>query len=107
MGKKRPPLVGKRRTHEHEIADLAVNHVERQVLLGHGTAERITRDYGLDLSVFTYTTSGEVEDPNIFIQVKATEHLKWLRGGRRAAFRIDRSALVVWLRQLLPVILIV
>ncbi|MGL4552791.1 MAG: DUF4365 domain-containing protein [Gemmataceae bacterium] len=107
MGKKKSPLVGKRRTHEHLVADLAVNHVERQVLLGGGTVERTQRDYGVDLILFTYSPSGEVESGCVFIQVKATERLKWLRGDRRASFRLERSDLVGWLRELLPVILVV
>jgi hypothetical protein len=39
--------------------------------------------------------------------VKGTEKLTWLRGGQAASFRLDRSDLVGWVRQLLPVILIV
>jgi hypothetical protein len=31
------------------LADLAVNHVEKQALLGGGTLERVTHDYGIDL----------------------------------------------------------
>jgi mannose/fructose/N-acetylgalactosamine-specific phosphotransferase system component IID len=39
--------------------------------------------------------------------VKGTEGLNWLRSGRRASFRLARVDLVGWLRELLPVILIV
>ncbi len=106
MAKKKPPPRGKLRTREHVIGDLAVNHVERQALLGGGTVERTRSDYGLDLVLFTYTTAGEVESSNIYLQVKATETLRW-SGDGLAAFRIERSALVSWLRQLLPVILVV
>src|SRR5262245_56493570 len=106
MAKKKAPLRGKRRTREHFVADLAVNCVEKQVLLGNGTIERIQHDYGLDLILFTYTADGEMEAGNIYIQVKGTERLKWLKGGR-AAFRIERAALVGWLGQLIPVILAV
>jgi hypothetical protein len=107
MARKKPPRSGKLRTREHVIGDLAVNHVERQALLGNGTVERITRDYGLDLILFTYTTTGEQEDANIFIQVKGTERLQWSGRTALASFRIDRSALVGWLARLLPVILVV
>lgn len=107
MAKKPSQLLGKRRTREHVIADLAVNYVERQALLGGGTVERILRDYGLDLNLFTFTPSGELEGGTIFLQVKGTERLQWLRGRGRAAFRIERLDLVGWLRQHLPVILIV
>jgi hypothetical protein len=49
VAKKKPPFQRKTRTREHVIADLAVNHVERQVLLCGFTLERIVHDYGLDL----------------------------------------------------------
>jgi hypothetical protein len=106
MGKKKSPMSGKLRTREHLIADLAVNHVERLALLGNATAERIRSDYGIDLILFTFTTEGEPEPGNIYIQVKATESLRWLQDGT-AAFRVQRSDLIGWLSQLLPVILIV
>lgn len=106
MAKKSPQPPGKRRTREHVIADLAVNHVERQALLGGATVERIVRDYGLDLILFTYSDAGVIETEHVFLQVKATESLKWLRTGE-ASFRVERSDLVGWLAQLLPVILIV
>ena len=35
------PFVKKRRTREHVIADLGINHVERQLLLCGHTAERV------------------------------------------------------------------
>jgi hypothetical protein len=78
-----------------------------QVLLGGGTVERVLRDYGIDLILFTYTGAGEIESSNVFIQVKATERLTWLQGGEAASFRLERSHLVGWLRELVPVILIV
>jgi hypothetical protein len=40
------------RTREHIIADLAINHVERQVLLCGYSVERIEHDYGIDLVTF-------------------------------------------------------
>jgi hypothetical protein len=107
MAKKKAPSRRKTRTREHVIADLAVNHVERQVLLGGGTVERIVHDYGIDLVLFTYTSAGEIESSNVFIQVKATEKVTWLQDGERASVRLERSDLVAWLGQLLPVILVV
>ncbi len=108
MAKKRkmPPPRGKLRTREHVLAGLAVNNVERHALLGNGATERIQNDYGLDLILFTFTTAGRLEGGNIYLQVKGTERLRWTRGGG-AAFRIERTALVGWLAQPLPVILIV
>jgi hypothetical protein len=95
------------RTREHVVADLAVNHTERQALLCGCSIERIQHDYGIDLLLFTYTNRGEVESGCIFMQVKGTERLKWSRTPGQAAFRIEREDLVGWLNEFLPVILIV
>jgi hypothetical protein len=107
LAKKKQTMEGKLRTREHVIADLAVNHTERQALLSSGTVERIERDYGIDLILFTYTPRGEIESGCIFLQVKGTEELSWLKSGRHASFRVLRSDLVGWLREFLPIILIV
>src|SRR5436309_2496106 len=48
-------LPRKRRTREHIIADLSVNHVERQALLCGHVVERRVFDYGIDLEMFTFT----------------------------------------------------
>ena len=66
----------KRRTREHIIADLAVNHVERAVLRCGYTVERHWHDYGFDLLLYTYNNNGEYENGDVRIQVKATDHLK-------------------------------
>jgi hypothetical protein len=107
MAKKKPAQQGKIRTREHVIADLGVNHVERQVLLAGYTVERIVHDYGLDLILFTYTPQGEPEDGGIFLQVKATERLRLIQSGTFAQFRLERADVRGWLRRLTPVILTV
>jgi hypothetical protein len=107
VGKKKAPTQGKLRTREHVIADLAVNHVERQVLLCGCTVERVVHDYGIDLILFTYSPLGEWEDGNVFLQIKATEHLEVLRSGQAASFRVKRADLQGWLFHVLPVVLIV
>ena len=63
----------KRRTRQHVIADLGVNHVERQALLCGFSVERMRTDYGIDLAVFTYDRQGRAENGCLFLQVKATE----------------------------------
>jgi hypothetical protein len=65
----------KRRTREHVIADLSVNHVERLVLRCGWTVERTQYDYGLDLVMRTYSASGEIESGTVWFQLKATDHL--------------------------------
>ena len=97
----------KRRTREHIIADLSVNHVERHALLCGYTLERFRHDYGIDLVLFTYDQEGQVEDESVFLQVKASDALRLRKGQESFSFRIDRRDLVHWLAQMMPVILIV
>ena len=95
----------KTRTREHVIGDLAVNHVERQVLMQGFTMEPIARDYGYDAMVFVYNDRGEAEEGVIFLQVKSTEKADKHQDGRTIAFRLDRSDLQRWLMEPMPVIL--
>ena len=107
MGKRRNGGRRKRRTREHVIADLSVNHVERFALRCGYAVERVRQDYGLDLMVFTYTAHGEVENDFIWMQLKATDHLLWNKSHNAVIVRVERAHLLFWLRQSLPVILIV
>jgi hypothetical protein len=102
---KSPP--GKRRTREHIIADLSVNHVERQALLCGHVVERIAHDYGIDLELATFTRKGEREVGLILLQLKATDQLRLRPGQESFPFRIERRDLVHWLAEPMPVLLIV
>jgi hypothetical protein len=84
-----------------------VNHVERHALQSGFTVERFVHDYGIDLFLSTYNRLGETEHGMIFLQLKATDHLKLLSGGRVVALRIARGNLLAWLAEPMPVILIV
>src|SRR5262245_7182601 len=65
----------KTRTQEHILAELSVNYVERQVLLRGWSVDRVQHDYGVDLSMSTYSEAGEIENGRVLLQVKATRHL--------------------------------
>jgi hypothetical protein len=97
----------KRRTREHIIADLGVNHVERHALQCGFTVERFVHDYGIDLFHATFNRLGETEQGMVLLQLKATDHLKLLSGKQVIAFRIARADLLAWLAEPMPVILIV
>jgi hypothetical protein len=97
----------KRRTREHVIADLSVNHVERQALLCGFTVERSVHDYGIDVSIHTFDQRGEVENGEVLVQVKASDRVRWLAGGRHLSFRVEKSDLLHWLQEPLPVMLVV
>lgn len=96
----------KRRTREHIIADLSVNFIERQALLCGFTTERVRGDYGYDLLLFTYDTDGCPEEGLVFIQAKATDHLRVSRRRGAVIFRIDVVDLRLWLSENIPVILV-
>jgi hypothetical protein len=102
---RRPPR--KRRTREHIIADLSVNYVERQALLCGYIVDRIVRDYGIDLEVTTFTRKGEIEEGKVLVQLKASDRLRLQPGQETFSFRIERSDLILWLAQPMPMILIV
>jgi hypothetical protein len=98
---------GKLRTRAHVLADLTVNHVERQVLLSGHTLHRVQFDYGYDLAMATYTALGEIEPGLAFFQVKATDHLPLLKDGRTISWPVSRRDLKLWLHESYPVVLIV
>jgi hypothetical protein len=107
LAKKKRLSQRKRRTREHVIADLSVNHVERHALLSGCTVERMVHDYGIDLLLFTYNPVGEIEEGQVFLQLKATDHLKVRSDGTSISVRVEKADLRHWLEKLLPVILIV
>ena len=99
-------LPRKRRTHEHVIADLSANHVERFALLCGFASERVRYDYGIDLEIFTFNERGEIEEGKILLQLKASARLPIRRGQTSFPIRIERRDLVLWLAQPMPVILV-
>jgi hypothetical protein len=97
----------KRRTREHVIADLSVNHVERLVLRCGWTIERTRYDYGIDMNMVSYNANGEPENGSVSFQVKATDTLKRLADGTAIRLRLEWRDLLFWLNEQEPVILIV
>ena len=96
----------KRRTRAHVIADLSANHVERHVLLAGYTVEHIHKDYGYGMTMSTYDPNGQIENGQVLIQLKATDHLRTTARGRAAACRVDVADLATWRHEWVPVILI-
>jgi hypothetical protein len=100
-------LPGKRRTREHVLADLSINHVERQVLQCGFSVDRVQHDYGYDLTMATYNQAGEVEPGAVHIQVKASDRLPGLAGSKAISWPVSRRDLKLWLAEPYPVILVV
>jgi hypothetical protein len=94
----------KQRTREHVIADLSVNHVERFILDEGHTAQRVEKDYGYDLFLFTYDQQGYPEPGLVCLQLKAAETLQAL--GSDYVFDLDIRDYNLWMLERWPVILI-
>ena len=96
----------KTRTREHIIADLSFHHLARLVVREGFTVEAFGSDYGYDLTIYTFDEQGEYENGNIFVQLKATDHIKVLSDGR-IAFQLDRRDIATWEGEVFPVYLVV
>jgi hypothetical protein len=101
----------KRRTREHVIADLSVNHVERFVPRAGHTVERVVHDYGIDMWMNTYNEHGEVENDEVRLQLKATDRLPEGEGQQQSdqetiSYRVETADLRLWLKETMPCILI-
>jgi hypothetical protein len=94
----------KRRTRQHIIADQSVNHVERYIIDAGHTAQRIEKDYGYDLLLFTYDEQGYSEPDFLSLQLKAAESLP--ARGSAYVFDMDVRDYNLWMQERMPVILI-
>lgn len=95
----------KRRTRQHIIEDLGLNHVERQVLLAGYTLNKVDKDYGYDFLMNTYNENGEVDNGLIFGQLKSTDHIKTTSKG--IAFSLSKRDLELWLLETSLMILVI
>jgi hypothetical protein len=93
----------KQRTRQHVIADQSVNYVERFIDEGH-TAQRLEKDYGYDLFLFTYDELGYAEPSLVCLQLKAAESLHAV--GSAFVFDLDIRDYNLWMLEKTPVILI-
>ena len=77
----------KRRTREHVIADMSVHHLGYLIVRCGFTFDVIKADYGYDGYIFTYDSQGEIENSNIFVQLKVTDAVKLSKDQKRVLFR--------------------
>jgi hypothetical protein len=98
------PAPRKQRTRQHVIADQSVNYVERFIIDEGHTTQRVEKDYGYDLMLFTYDDQGYVEPGLTFLQLKAAEMLK--ASGAAYVFDLDVRDYHLWTRENYPVFLI-
>jgi hypothetical protein len=94
------------RTREHILADLATNHLERYVLKCGFAIDRIQHDYGIDVIMYTYRCSGEIEEGFVNIQLKASDNVRYDSRGIFVSTSIERAHLSHWLYEPFPVLLV-
>src|SRR4051812_6576759 len=94
----------KQRTRQHVIADQSVNYVERFIIDAGYTTQRVEKDYGYDLMLFTYDAQGYLEPGVIFLQLKASESLK--KSGAAYVFDLDIRDYHLWITENYPVFLV-
>lgn len=105
-GSKKITAERKRRVRKHIIADLSANYVERFALLNGFSVECISKDYGYDLNVNTFNSRGELQNGIIYIQLKATDHIKYLSGRLSVSLSISKKDINAWYLEPFPVILV-
>ena len=86
------------------IADQSVNHVERFIIDEGHTSQRIEKDYGCDMMMFTFDEQGYAEPGLVWLQLKAAESLTLI--GSDHFYDLDIRDYNLWMFQELPVILI-
>ncbi len=97
------PVPRKRRTREHIIADLSVNHLERFILEAGHTAERQRADYGYDVSIDLFDEFGYVEPGHADFQLKATDSIVQDPSGAFLIYRLRIEDYNLWVNEPLPV----
>lgn len=96
----------KRRTREHVIADLSVNHVERFIYRCGWVAHRMNPDYGVDLLMETFDAQGNIENGVVRFQIKATERIQPLSRRALIPVSLDTRDVLFWLNEKWPGILV-
>lgn len=97
----------KRRTRQHIIEGLGLNHIERQILLSGNVLRRFSEyDYGYDGMIETFNELGETQNRSFMIQLKSTDNIQL--SAQKKGFIVDLSKqdLELWLESHYPVLLI-
>jgi Domain of unknown function (DUF4365) len=97
----------KRRTRQHIIEGLGLNHIERQILLSGNVLRRFSdNDYGYDGMIETFNELGERQNQLIMIQLKSTDVIKQSHQNDGFIVDLSRRDLELWLKNDLLVLII-
>jgi hypothetical protein len=64
------------------------------------------RDYGYDAAIRTFLETGEAENGEFYIQVKATDGIKYSRKHQGYELTLEKRDLELWLSETTPVIIV-
>lgn len=95
------------RTKDHINEELSVNYVEKAALLNGYSVQVVDHDYGYDLIVFTYDRKGEIENGQIYFQLKAKQNVEFVKGGEFLSYSVSKRDLHLWKGERFPVIFVV
>jgi hypothetical protein len=99
-----PAAPRKQRTRQHVMADQSVHYVERFIIDEGHTAQRLEKDYGYDLLLFTFDEQGYAEPGVVFLQLKAAETLT--QSGSHYVYDLDIEDYNLWMLGDTPVFLV-
>jgi hypothetical protein len=88
----------KRRTRAHVVAEMGLNFLERQVLRrGHQLRPVREPEYGTDALMIHFSPeTGEVENGWVEFQMKATDHLNFVDGGKSVTCKVEMAHVHYW-----------
>lgn len=104
---KKKPASGPQRTREHVIASQCHYYVEKFFIDKGHTVDHPKEDYGIDVLVNTFDTDGYAEGGNILLQLKASDNLRYSKDGLYVSFPVETKHYEFWMKQTMPVFLIV
>jgi imidazolonepropionase-like amidohydrolase len=97
----------KRRTRQHIIEGLGLNHIERQILLSGNVLRRFSEyDYGYDGMIETFNELGETQNRAFMIQLKSTDNIQLSTQKQGFIVDLSKQDLELWLESHYPVLLI-
>ena len=97
----------KRRTRQHVIEGLGLNHIEKPILISGNVLRRYSEyDYGYDGAIEMFNELGEIQNRELMIQLKSTDNIQL--SSQKGGFIIDLSKrdLELWLESSSLVLLI-
>ena len=86
---------------------MSFHHLGYLVAQSGFTFEGVRADYGYDGPIITFDRSGQIENSYMFVQLKATDKIRFSSDQKRVLFRFLKKDIRLWQDEVLPVYLVV